>query len=459
MRAGWLSLLLSIALAAPGAAGRGLSKDQKIEHALSRLTFGARPGEAAEVRKLGLDRWIDRQLHPERIAEDPALEAKLSALQALEVKPAEMAPGSGRGKVAEHARDLAAAKLYRAIWSRRQLQEVLVDFWYNHFNVHFDKGADRLYVHAYERDAIRPHVLGKFGDLLAATARHPAMLFYLDNWQSADPNAFRGRARRGLNENFARELLELHTLGVDGGYTQRDVIEVARCFTGWTIRTPRLGGGFEFNARWHDRGEKVVLGTKIPAGGGIEDGERVLELLARHPATARHIARQLAERFVSDQPPAKLVERMARQYMETSGDLREVLKTMFRSKEFFSREAYRAKVKSPLETVVSAVRALDADVNRPAGLIQVLARLGQPLYRKPEPTGYSNAGAEWVSSAALLARMNFAIALAGNRVPGVRVEPAKIVLPAELPEAVAKAEDEPAKRVGLWLGSPEFQRR
>jgi uncharacterized protein (DUF1800 family) len=321
------------------------------------------------------------------------------------------------------ANDLMEAKLLRAIYSHRQLEELLADFWFNHFNVFLNKGADHYLVTAYERDVIRQRVLGKFRDLLEATAKSPAMLFYLDNWQSVAANAPSGRApRRGLNENYARELMELHTLGVDGGYTQKDVTEVARCFTGWTIARPQLGGGFVFNRRLHDQGEKVVLGVKIPAGGGIEDGEKVLDILSRHPSTAHFISRKLAERFVAGHPPESLVERMAKTFLGTDGDLRAVMKTMLDSKEFWSRGAYGSKIKSPLEFVASAVRAANGEVSFALALSNQVAQIGEPLYRKLEPTGYPDASAEWLNTAGLLARMNFAVQLANNRLPGVKVE-------------------------------------
>ena len=256
-------------------------------------------------------------------------------------------------------------------------------------------------------------------------------MFYLDNFQSVDPNLagrmanMRGqkpKARRGLNENYARELMELHTLGVDGGYTQQDVTEVARCFTGWTIRQPQRGGGFDFNERLHDNGQKIVLGVKIPAGGGIKDGLKVLDILARHPSTAHFISKKLAMRFVADNPPSALVDRMAQTFLKTQGDLRAVMETMLDSPEFWSQAAYRSKVKSPLEVMASAVRALGADVDFSFALAQQVAQMGQPLYRKQEPTGYSNAGQEWVNSADLLQRMNFAIALVAGRIPGVKVD-------------------------------------
>jgi uncharacterized protein (DUF1800 family) len=279
------------------------------------------------------------------------------------------------------------------------------------------------------------------------------MMFYLDNWQSVGPNSqMAGRgpqkkgAARGLNENYGRELLELHTLGVDGGYSQKDVTETARCFTGWTIQNPQRGGTFQFNPRMHDNGEKTVLGVTIPAGGGIADGEKILEIIARHPSTARFISRKLAMRFVADEPPDALIDKMAETFRKTDGDLRSVMKTMIESKEFFSEGAYRSKMKSPLELVASAVRAVNGDVRLAFPLAQQIAQLGQPLYRKQEPTGYSNSSMEWMNSGGLVGRMNFALQLADNKVPGVKVDPAKSARP-----------DDPV--AGIALGSPEFQKR
>ena len=516
-----------------------LPNDQKIVHALNRLTFGPRPGDLAEAEKMGLKKWINAQLHPDRIAENPLLAEKLAPLDTLRMTSMELArnypppqlikamvegkvpyprdpdermmvekaarriknkqgqngdeaptlenvgltdeqqralrrgapaaklkvfdslldeqkdevleampPGAriglftvappelrrkiqkSNGPQAVITQDLVEGKLLRAIYSNRQLEGVLTDFWYNHFNVFLDKGADRYLVTSYERDVIRPHVLGKFKDLLLATAESPAMLFYLDNFQSVGPNAAQAAARRGaqpkgprgVNENYARELMELHTLGVDGGYTQRDVTEVARCFTGWSIRNPQQGGGFEFRERAHDSGSKVVLGHTIPAGGGIQDGLKVLDILAHHRSTARFISRKLAMRFVADNPPPSLIDKMSQTFLRKDGDLRAVMETMLNARYFWSEGAYRAKLKSPLEMVASAVRALGAEVDFSFALSQQLAQLGQPLYRKAEPTGYTNAGSEWVNSAELLARMNFAIALAANRIPGVKVD-------------------------------------
>ncbi len=578
-----------------------LDKNTQLLHALDRLTFGPRPGDVDRVRRVGLKKWIDQQLHPERIAESTFLEARLQPLESLRMTPMQAvqhypppqlirAIAEGRqpmpedpelrasverlvaryrvkkgdanakpeedmepakpldeilspaelqtlhtGKPEEKravltsmradqledvvialprpmrqqlfqfaptelkrklllmnapqqvvAYDLLASKLMRAVYSNCQLAEELDDFWFNHFNVYYDKGSDRFLIPAYERDAIRPNVLGKFRDLLEATAKSPAMLFYLDNFQSVGPDAAvnaRAKKKRGLNENYGRELMELHTLGVDGGYTQKDVTEVARCFTGWTIQEPRKGGGFFYNDKMHDKGEKVVLGVTIPAGGGIEDGEKVLDILARHPSTAHFISKKLAQRFVADNPPPELVDRMAGTFLKSDGDVREVMRTMLNSKEFWSQGAYHAKVKTPFEMVASSVRALDADVEDAFALANQVGNLGEPLYRKQEPTGYSNLNSEWVNSAALLGRMNFALNLAQNHVAGVKVDASKLP---EDPEAIARRlmsadvspqtkasienalkeqkaknpkQQTPALLAGLVLGSPDFQKR
>ncbi|HEV2912313.1 MAG TPA: DUF1800 domain-containing protein [Pyrinomonadaceae bacterium] len=392
--------------------------------------------------------------------------------------------------------ELQAARVMRAVYSERQLQEVLVDFWSNHFNIFAGKGADRWLLVSYDRDTIRPHTLGKFSELLVATAQSPAMLFYLDNFQSVSPNASQGRrptggrrglffdqlmrgaggnrrarlnpddsrqgaaasvqttprstleeqeeqqqqptrqqpqrARRGINENYARELMELHTLGVDGGYTQRDVQEVARCFTGWTIvnargfRNMNAGGGeagtFYFNPRLHDDGEKVVLGHRIPAGGGMRDGLMVLDILARHPSTAKFIATKLARRFVMDEPTPQLVARLSSVFTRSGGDIRETLRALFASPEFNSPASYRAKIKTPFELAVSAVRTLGGDTDGASPIHQWIARMGEPLYGYQAPTGYPDRAENWVNTGALLERLNFGLALASNRIPGTSVD-------------------------------------
>ena len=650
-----------------------MPESKRAIHALNRLTFGPRPGDVEMVRAIGVDKWIELQLNPEKIS-DSALEARLAPLRTLKMDSREIvenyppppvlkavaegrlpmpsdpkkravyesgiaaykarekakaegkddqAPPSdgqdemmaadeknperqamrrearmkirelaelepevrfnailkmdpeermmlGRGlgpemraRLADGMTDdqkqtlmamarpqaivqgeLAEAKLLRAAYSERQLEEVMTDFWFNHFNVFVGKGADRYLLTEYERDVIRKHAFGKFKDLLLATAESPAMLFYLDNWQSVGPNSpagqFSGRRgnqqqfrrqqrqqprlnstrrprfdqdglarqqqremerdpmmlppdgqlplngqqqpKRGLNENYARELMELHTLGVDGGYTQQDIVEVAKVFSGWTIKQPRRGGGFEFDERRHEPGTKNVLGTKIHEG-GMGEGKKVLELLAKHPSTAKFISRKLAMRFVSDDPPASLVDRMAATFTKTDGDIKEVLRTLFKSPEFWSQDAYRAKVKTPLEFVVSAVRATNTDVKQALPLARALNEMGMPLYGAQPPTGYSMKAETWVNAAALLNRMNFALALGGGKMRGVDTAIAES-MPADEQAAYAKlassllagdvsaateqtikkqmeqqTELNPGVIAGLILGSPEFQRR
>ncbi len=507
-----------------------------ILHVLNRTGFGPRPGDVEKVQALGLQRYIDQQLHPERIA-DAGMTARLSGLTTLGMSNREIAETyeipqiqARRDKKQEAAPDpggadmqkppalpnplqqaanrvvveLSEQKVLRAVYSERQLQEVLTDFWFNHFNVDARKGPDRFMLTEYERDVIRPRVLGKFLDLLEATAKSPAMLFYLDNWMSADPNGphpargggplggrgGRGRfgapdvmmppppargpnAPRGLNENYGRELMELHTLGVDGGYTQKDVTEVARALTGWTIQNPRMGGGFRFEPRLHDTGEKLVLGHRIKAGGGQEDGDQVLDILATHPSTARFIATKLARRFVSDAPPAALVDRAAETFRTTGGDLREVTRAILTSPEFLSADAYRAKVKTPFEFLASALRATDADVRDAMPLVRTMQQLGMPLYMCQPPTGYKDAADAWVNTGALVNRMNVALRLAGNQMPGITA--AGLQAPGDgrslvdtalggdisltTRDTIAKARDEPQKVAALTLGAPEFQRR
>ncbi|MBI3262712.1 MAG: DUF1800 domain-containing protein, partial [Acidobacteria bacterium] len=384
--------------------------------------------------------------------------------------------------------EISEQKLVRAVESERQLQEVLVDFWFNHFNVFAGKGQVRSMLTSYERDTIRPHVFGKFRDLLGASAQAPAMLFYLDNWQSADPkmaerldNVRRSqvvpRRPRGLNENYARELLELHTLGVDGGYTQKDVQEVARAFTGWTIDRPAQGGGFRFEPRMHDNDDKVVLGHPIKAGGGMRDGEQVLDILARHPSTAKFIATKLARRFISDSPPTSLVDRAADAFRRTDGDLREVVRTIITSPEFFAAEAYRAKVKTPFEFVTSALRTTGAQVTNGRPVLQALREMGMPLYGCQPPTGYSDNADAWVNTGALLHRMNFALALAGHRLRGTSVNLERTLGAGSAPNAeplvqqilmgdvsdstraTLKKSTEIGQMAALALGAPEFQKK
>jgi uncharacterized protein (DUF1800 family) len=351
----------------------------------------------------------------------------------------------------------------------------MVDFWSNHFNVFAAKGADRWLMTSYDRDTIRPHALGKFRDLLLATAQSPAMLFYLDNWLSVSPNAPAARApanvrRRGINENYAREIMELHTLGVDGGYRQQDVHEIARCFTGWTLRRPRGDAEFYFEPRLHDQGAKTVLGTRIPAGGGMDDGIKVIDLLARHPATEKFIATKLARRFVADDPPASLVNRAAEAFHRSDGDIRTVLQTIIEAPEFFAPESYQAKVKKPLEYVASALRITDAETKVTHQLLRYLGRMGEPLFLAQPPTGYPDVGPSWISPDMLLTRMNFAADLVANRLDGARLQTQsspdirtyiRLIAPDSLSTATraALAETAGSDTLALLLAAPEFQRR
>ena len=656
-----------------------IEDDKRIVHALNRFTFGIRPGDVERVRTMGMDKWFDEQLHPEKI-DDSAVEARLAPFRTLKMSTKEMVenfpppqvlkaiengrmampsdPGkravyesrmaayqqrqqnkedkgaaAGNGglnnldqtadmkpameqkattgpknspaemrldpndppltpeqrkqqkqredamyadldsslllqmppdarykailKMSAEERldlariykgpramqlvdgmkpeqretveaivqpqavlgELAEAKLLRAIYSDRQLEEVMSDFWFNHFNVFIGKGPDRYMINAYERDVIRPHAMGKFKDILAATAKSPAMLFYLDNWQSVGPNselavygpqrrgARRGRFARprpqaknrpsGLNENYAREIMELHTLGVDGGYTQKDVTELAKVLTGWSIEQPQLGGSFRFNERAHEPGAKYILGRKIGEH-GEKEGEEMLDILAHHPATAKFISRKLAMRFVSDNPPQSLVDRMAETFMKKDGDTREVLRTLFHSPEFWAADAYRAKMKTPFEFVASAARVSGADIQNALPLVGTLNRMGMPLYAMQPPTGYSMKAEAWVNSSALLNRMNFALALGSGRFSGASLDPQALIhgpAPADAEAALSTLEqsilagdvspqthavikkqlgdpqisqrklDDTDKKpnygaiAGLIMGSPEFQRR
>ncbi len=530
---------------------RELAADQQVIHALNRLTFGAKPGDAERVREIGIDAWVDLQLHPDRIP-DGDIERFLSRYSVLKADQNELLRAySGAQRERREARELGdtverqrrrnapgamqdaatsrravitqvqSARVARAVAGNRQLQEVMTDFWMNHFSVFAQKGPPQpYYLIEYERDVIRPNSLGKFRDLLGAVAASPAMLFYLDNARSmgdtsrprlATVNRRRARAlpgeqlarlrQGGLNENYGRELLELHTLGVDGGYTQQDVIDVARALTGWTIRSPATGGGFVFRPEMHDAGEKTVLGRKLRGGRGIEDGQEVLDILARHSSTARYIARKLAIRFVSDSPPQALVDRAAQVFLRTDGDIREVVRAIVTSNEFYSTAAYRSKVKSPFEVVVSALRAMNAVPDETPRTAQAIALLGQPIYGHQAPNGYPETGEAWMNAGAILNRINFGIAAASSRIPGADVdaipsfaalknaprekqvdavaslllggsispETRAVLISGENPLLTRSDEGTMGRRkaqltgiaqvVGLALGSPEFQRR
>jgi uncharacterized protein (DUF1800 family) len=641
-----VAIILSLSgLLTPAAAGKrkekpvgAMDEQKRAVHAINRLTFGPRAGDVKRVSQMGVDKWIDLQLHPEKI-NDSALDERLASFLTLRMNNRELAENFPNDQVIKQiadgkadlprdpvkraiyqaqlqrfeikqdrkeeketaqpndeailrnkedrifgnlkaeqlqdmppdqrfsevirmppadqhalmellkgpkaekftdgmgaeqkealmalnhpgqvvANELMQAKLIRAIYSERQLDEVMTDFWFNHFNVFINKGADRYLLTSYERNVIRPHALGKFEDLLVATAHSPAMLFYLDNWQSVGPDSdvalgipsHRNDPRRrpgppfrpqrpnrkpasGLNENYGRELMELHTLSVNGGYSQKDVTEVAKVFTGWTIDKPERGGEFKFDPRMHQPGDKFVLGHRIKSN-AEKEGFEVLHMLARSPKTAHFISQKLAMRFVSDDPPPELVDQMAKTFLKKDGDIREVLKTMFKSPEFWSPDAYRAKVKTPLEFVVSAVRASGAEVDDARQLVGTLNNMGMMPYGMQPPTGYSMKAETWVSSSALLGRMNFALGLAAGRIRGTSIDASQLAAGATDPQAalaslensllagdvskqthdsIVKRFDDPqisnrklddasrppnvAAIAGLILGSPEFQKR
>ncbi len=510
-----------------------LSPRDSAVHALNRLAYGPRPGDVDRVTQGGVMTWIDQQLAPERIddtrlaererrfdllsySRDDLARLYLDAQRARRGRqqaqradsmmgPSDQAEQTPEGLRARRlAGELQELAVVRAALSERQLQEVMVDFWTNHFNVFLAKGADRFLMPSYIEETIRPRALGKFSDLLIATAQSPAMMFYLDNWESVAPGsrppvpAFPLSAMRrggqgarqmpkGINENYARELLELHTLGVDGGYTQQDVIEVARIFTGWSIAPPPRGGGFEFHDWAHDRGAKTVLGVAFPAGHGEDEALRLLALLANSPATMHHVSRQLCARFVADDPPDGCVDAAAAAWQRSGGDIREVLRAIVRSPDFWAPQNARAKVKTPLEFVVSAARAVGADPDSTARLAQVVARLGEPLYLHVAPDGYAERQEDWLNSGALLARMNAAVAIAAGRLPGAAVDlDALVPATADRSALVAAVNDrllagtmsehtkavirdqlsdvsDPrqarALAIGLALGGPDFQRQ
>lgn len=425
----WALLLALLALTARA------DDRARAEHVLNRLAFGPRPGEVERVAKMGVDRWIELQLHPERI-DDSAIEARVARYD-RKVRIPTREELRDEKKRRERTRavigDLSAQRILRAAHSERQLNEVMVDFWMNHFNVFAGKQLDRFLITSYEHDTIRPRIWGRFDDLLLATAQSPAMLVYLDNF----------RSRSGaINENYARELMELHTLGVDGGYTQQDVTELARILTGWSITRPENGAvRFVFRRALHDRGAKTFLGTKIAAGQGQSEGEQVLRMLALHPSTARFLAFRLAQRLVADDPPPALVERVAKRFLATNGDLRATVKAVIDSPELRDPRFHRGKLKRPFEYAISAVRAAGATIDDPLPLARELRKLGEPLYFAQAPTGYSDESKEWESSGAIVARLELVLAIAEGKMPGVRVA-------AENRQALAK-----------MLGAPQFQRQ
>ncbi len=443
----------STILAIPAHAAR-IPADEQAIHVLNRLAFGPRPGDIERVKQIGVERYIQEQLHPASIPFPDSLKEKLDNLETLDQSAPELfleyGPPSypkNKGdkeairKARQRARvivDQAAdARLLRAIESPRQLEEVMVNFWFNHFNVFAQKGLDHLWIGSFEKEAIRPYALGHFRDLLGATAKHPAMLFYLDNWQNTAPESPGARGPfQGINENYARELMELHTLGVDGGYTQEDVITLAKIFTGWGFRRPALrlqalnagrglmpvnghspeSNGFFFDRNRHDFSTKVFLGKTI-RGSGIQEGEQALDILAEHPSTARFISYKLAQYFVADDPPKTLTERLAQRFLETHGDIRAVLDTLFHSPEFWDRQYAGNKFKTPYEYVISAVRASGIPVSNTRPIRGTIALFGMPFYGCLTPDGYKNTQAAWLNPNAMTQRLNFATALSSGRLP------------------------------------------
>jgi uncharacterized protein (DUF1800 family) len=457
-----------------------LSAEQRALHVLNRLGYGPKPGEVQMVLDVGVERYIDAQLHPETIPLPAALTQRLQALSSRTMPAgdllAELAAArkavkqddeDGKRQRRELFRRIteqdAETRLAQAIDSPRQLEEVMVDFWFNHFNVFAGKGLDRALVGSYERDAIRPYVLGRFRDLLGATAKHPAMLFYLDNWLSAAPGYQPVALRRkgpvakasGLNENYARELMELHTLGVDGGYTQKDVTELARMLTGWTFdprAMARGDAGFRFDARRHDQGDKEWLGHHVSAHGQAE-GEMALDVLASHPATARHVSYQLAQYFVADVPPPALVDRLTRRFLDTGGDIRAVLLTLFDSPEFWAPANVGNKFKTPYQYVVSAARAGELSVVNVRPVLGALSQLGMPLYGCQTPDGYKNTEQAWLNPDALARRINFVTMLASGRVPLAELPDVDGGMGRRKPEHTARANPVDADRLLATLGS------
>lgn len=464
-----------------------LTEEQRTVHFLNRTSFGPTRETIARVKEIGIGAYLKEQLTPERIA-DAFVEKRIAGLKTMRLSSRELIelyPPPRQGNAQNMAMaplqgprlviaELQLARLLRAVFSRRQLYELMVDFWSNHFNIFAAKGADRWLVTSFDRDTIRPNALGKFRDLLYATAKSPAMLFYLDNWLSVSPDTALARRlpntiRRGINENYARELMELHTLGVDGGYSQKDVHEVARCFTGWTIRRPRGEAEFTFEPRLHDNGTKTVLGMRIAAG-GMEDGHQVIDLLARHPSTGRFIATKLARRLVADDPPPAIVSKAAETFHQSDGDISAVIQTIVESPEFISPEAFRSKVKKPLEYVASALRLSGAETEITHQLLRYLARMGEPLFLAQPPTGYPDVASSWVSPDMLLTRINFANDLAHNWLAGSRVRTESLGSPLALaglvaPDALsastraALAQTDGREALALLLAAPEFHRR
>jgi len=462
----------------------------KALHVLNRLGFGPSPGDIKRVDDMGIDNYIKQQLHPENIPLPDSLTQQLNSLSTYSLGFDELTEEYGppprvngqrpdpevvkaqRKKSQIIVQEAIQARLMQAIESPRQLQELLVDFWYNHFNVFAQKELDRLWIGDYERNAIRPYVLGRFRDLLGATAKHPAMLFYLDNWQNVDPNSFKNaRKAKGLNENYARELMELHTLGVNGGYTQDDVIALAKILTGWGFHGKQRGDtqvsfDFEFNPRRHDPNDQVFLGQTI-SGGGQEEVEAALDVLARSPQTAQHICYQLAQFFVSDAPDPQLVSQLAQVYESTDGDIRSILEALFKSSQFWDGKNYQAKFKTPFQYVVSVIRASGQQVTNYRPLMGMLQQLGEPMYGCFSPDGYKNTQAAWLNPDGMLRRINFATAIGFGRVNinddqfPVSEDDLLSVYDHQFSASTMQAVDAalPRLRAVVLLGSPEMMKK
>ena len=415
-------------------------------HALNRLGFGPRPGDVEAILDRGIESYIDGQLDPKP---DADLEARLAPLNSTlkltttQVLVAYANSGNQTASIQAYLDNLYNAKLIRSVHSKNQLEEALADFWFNHFNVNINDNFVRYSIQSYERDAIRPNAMGKFETLLRATAEHPAMLYYLDNYLSQAGRIVNGVLINGLNENYGREILELHTVGVDAGYTQTDVYEAARAFTGWGIDNLARGGNFLYTAARHDTGSKSVFGLQLAAGGGKDDGDRVIKYLATHPKTARFISTKLARRFAADDPPASLVDRMTETWIASEGDIKEVMKAMIGSSEFWA-EAFstKGKPKTPFQYVASSIRAIGGEVaSATRSVVGYLSQMGEPLYQCIPPTGYTDRGLEWLNPSSQVYRMNFALDLAQGLINGVTVNVRNYAVGADMtnPQSVAKA--------------------
>jgi uncharacterized protein (DUF1800 family) len=427
-------------------------------HALNRLGFGPRPGDIDAVLDQGIERYIDDQLDP---GPDPDLEARLAPLNSTlrlsttEVLVAYADSGNQTAAIQAYLDNLQNAKLIRSVHAKNQLREALADFWFNHFNVNINDNFVRYSIQSYERDAIRPNAMGKFETLFGATAGHPAMLYYLDNYLSQAGRTVNGQLVAGLNENYGREMLELHTVGVDAGYSQSDVYDAARAFTGWGIDNLVRGGNFAYTAARHDTGSKSVFGLQLAAGGGKEDGDRVVKYLATHPSTARFVSTKLARRFAADSPPESLIDRMAQAWLASEGDITAVMKAMIGSSEFWA-EAFNpaGKPKTPFEYAISSIRAIGGEATSATrGVAAYLAQMGQPLYQCGPPTGYADVGADWLNASSQLYRMNFALDLAQGLINGVTVNVRNFAVGADMasPASVAKAAN--AAVFGSTIGS------